>query len=366
MTKKTIFIGAGIVVALTLVVAIRLWTNAATPPRLTVAPVRVQPPKKQTLSASIIMNGDILPVQQAIVFARVQGNLSKVYKDIGDYVRQGEVLALIDDAAFRGQVARTEAAFVQSDATYQNTTQILNRSKELVSQQLISKQEFDNLETQFRVAKARADADRAVLNDAKLTLSYTRIIAPFSGYITRRNYDAGAFVGAAQTSEVFTMMDLKKVRVVVNVLEKDIPRIESLTEASVKVDALPDKVFKAQVTRINKAVDLATRTVSMQLEIDNKDQQLRPGMFATIALSSETHRDALVVPKEAILKDTQGSYVMTAVTEAGKSKAKKALVKTGASDDVQVEISEGVSIGDKIITTGQQSLRDGAEIKISN
>jgi RND family efflux transporter MFP subunit len=371
MNKKTLLILSTAVIGLFAIAAIKIVLSRPADRKPVIAPVRVQPPKQESISSSLVFNGDVTAYQQAGVFARVQGNILSITKDIGDYVKAGEVLARIDDTPYQQQLRQAEGQYVQSSASYENASDTYLRSKDLNAQQLISKQDFETAETNYRVAKAKMEADKASLDNAKLTLSYCTITAPFSGYITKRYYDAGAYIGtnavvnSVSSTTIFILTDLSKVKLVVNVLEKDIPQMQKLTEGIVKVDAYPDKPFKGKVTRRNQAVDLNTRTLAVQLVIDNNDLLLKPGMFATVSLMSDERHEAIILPKEAVLSDDKGSYVMKAVDLTSQPKAKKTPVKIGMTDETRVEVSEGVTLQDKIITTGQENVKDGAAIRIA-
>lgn len=192
-------------------------------------------------------------------------------------------------------------------------------------------------------------------------MNYARITAPFSGYITKRYVDPGALISADNTM-LFTLMDLATVKVTINVLEKDTPIIPRLKEATIVADALPDMKFEGKIARYSQAIDLATRTMAVEIDIPNRDRLLKPGMFVTTTLIISAHPDAITVPTAAVLKDAQGSYVFVVRDNV----ATRIAVQIGIEQDNRIEIVSGLSGTEDIITTGQQLVRDGAQVKVQS
>jgi membrane fusion protein (multidrug efflux system) len=302
-------------------------------------------PTRENLVRTLTYNGDVLPFQQAYIFAKVTGTLERVYVDMGDFVRQGKLLATIDSTELVQQV-------LQTSATYQNALVNYNRTKDLAVQNLLAKQDLDNAKAAMEVAKANYD-------NAVTKLSYARITAPFSGIITKRNLDPGAVV-TSNNSTLFTLMDLERVKVTTAIPENDVPTLERVKSAQVTVDALPDRVFRGEVSRLSQAVDLNTRTMPIEIDIENASHELKPGMFAAVALSAEEHKNVLVLPIQAVLTDDQGQFVF--VAEGGK--VKKDYVKPGWEINNQFEITGGLAGNEDVVVSGQQQLRDGVAVRI--
>jgi membrane fusion protein (multidrug efflux system) len=225
--------------------------------------------------------------------------------------------------------------------------------KELYGRDLASKQDYDNAETSARIARANYDL-------AATNLGYALIIAPFSGIITRRFLDPGALVSPGNTT-LFTLMDLDQVKVVISVLEKDIPSVTPGKEAIVTVDAYPGRRFTGTIKRLSEAVDPDTRTMPVEIDILNSDHTLKPGMFASVTFIVDRREGAITVPVTAILKDNQGPYLFTVRSDT----ARKVRIVPGVEQDSTVEILSGISDTTmKIITTGQQFARDGNPVAV--
>jgi membrane fusion protein (multidrug efflux system) len=305
--------------------------------------VTVEPVRSETVLYDLKFNGDVLPIQQAAIYSKVGGNLEKVFVDIGSRVQQNDLLAMIDTTELSQQ-------FQQMTATYQNALSNFERTKELSEQNLVAKQDLDNAEAAMKVAKANFET-------ARTKLDYARITAPFSGYITKRFLDPGALVNA-NNSTLFTLMDLEAMKIIINVLEKDISRVTVGRKATVTVDAFPGKEFYGTVARLSQAVDLSTRTMAVEVDMPNKDHSLKPGMFASVTLVVEEHKDAKTVPTQAILKDGNGSFVYSVNGRL----ARRVNVTLGKDQNLRTEILSGLTGKETIIVAGQQFVSDSSQV----
>lgn len=305
--------------------------------------VKTETPVRQAVATVLRFTGDIIPMQQAAIFSKVSGTLERVYVDMGARVGQGQVLARIDTTELYQQ-------YQQAAATYQNARLTYARTRDLADQNLVSQQDVDNADAALKISRAACET-------AFTRLGYARITAPFSGYVTRRFLDPGALV-TTNNATLFTVMDLDNVKVIVNVLEKDIPVLQKGRSATVTVDAYPGREFVGTVERFSEAVDLATRTMAAEIDIPNRDRLLKPGMFANVALVVQHRPEALTVPTQAVLRDDKGTYLYTAQG----AMARRVGVTTGVEKDDRTEIVSGLSGTEEIIVVGQQFVRDGGPI----
>ena len=347
MTKKNkvILIVAACVIAAAIVFRILTGNAASDGRRQSVPLVKVQKPTRESVTYSLQFTGDMIAVRQASIYAKVSGNLERVHVDIGSAVGAGQLLALIDTTELYQQ-------YQQASATFENARANYHRTKELSEQNLVARQEIDNADAALKVARANYEL-------ASTRLSYARITSPFSGFITKRYLDPGALVTASTTS-LFMLMDLEAMKVIVNVLERDIPRIKEGKQAQVTVDAYPGQEFTGIVRRSAEAVDLATRTMGVEVDIPNRNRLLKPGMFARVTLVVDEHRNAITVPTQSVLSDDQGSFVFVAMNDT----AKRITVNIGAEQNSRTERLKGLSGDESIITTGQQFVKDGGPVSL--
>ena len=307
--------------------------------------VKVERPHMETVYHTLRFTGDVLAIQQANIYSKVSGNLERIYVDIGMSVRRNQLLALIDTTELYQQ-------FQQASATYLNARVSYNRTKELAERSLVSKQDLDNAETSMKVAQAAFET-------AQTRLGYARIVAPFPGIITKRYLDPGALV-TSNNSTLYTLMDLDAVKIIVSVLEKDIPYIAIGKQATVTVDAFPGREFSGAITRLSDAVDLSTRTMAVEIDIESKDHVLKPGMYANITLVVDERKNSVTVPTAALLKDDRGIFLYA--VDAGTAHRKD--VRLGIEQNTRTEIVSGLNGSENIIVAGQQFARDGAQVKV--
>ncbi len=344
--KRRIVIAAVIIIAFVVIIALRIVSNTpADPRRGNVLTVQVEKVHRMNLIDRINLNGDVIAYQQATLYAKVSGTLDQTYVNMGDAVKAGTVLALIDTVELSQTVLQTKAAYLNAKLNYE-------RTKNLIEQHLIAQQDVDNAEVVLKTAEANYVT-------AVTRLGYAHLIAPFSGIITKRFLDAGGVV-TQNNSPLFTLMDINQVKIIVNVLEKDVLKLPSIKRAGVTLDALPGKEFVGIVRRTSQAVDLATRTMEVEIDVANPTRQLKPGMFASVSLIAGERPDCIVVPTQAVLKDNTGSYVFQVVN----GKAKRTPLVLGVEQDNHFEVVSGLEGNEQIIVLGQNQVRNDADVKV--
>lgn len=327
-----------------------------------------------TIGASLTVVGNLIGLQTVDVVPRIGGRLISVNVQLGDAVRRGQLLAKIEDFELVEQVKQAEASLEVARATIRQREADLKvaelnfeRSKNLYGRQLLAKQALDDAESRYFASVAQLDLARAQtqqtsarLEELQITLANTRIVSPVDGFVGRRNADPGAW--AAQNAPVVSVVDISRLRLVANVVEKDLRAVTVGDPASVEVDAYPGEVFKGRIARVSPVLDPATRTASMEVEIPNSDNRLKPGMYARVVLSVEERTDAILVPKTAVVDFEGRRGVWTADAD---NKATFVPVQIGLEDATQVQIVGGVAAGDRVVTVGGASLRAGDTLVVA-
>jgi membrane fusion protein (multidrug efflux system) len=271
--------------------------------------------------------------------------------DKGDAVKEGQLLAEIEVPELLADETQYKAETAVSRTNYERLAEARQRAPDLVVPQTV-----DDLRGQWEIAQAK-------LQRTQTLLQYARIVAPFTGIITARFVDPGAFIPAAtagstpQSAALVTLMDYRRVRVQVYVPEAEVPFIKNGVPAQVTVEELPDRPFPGAVTRFAHALDQATKTMLTEIEIPNPTGDLRPGAYASVRLEVERKRDVLLVPGQALLVEKAGTSVFTVAD----GKAKKIPVQTGFNDGVNVEILN-VKLDQPVILVGKQMLTDGQPV----
>jgi RND family efflux transporter MFP subunit len=207
-------------------------------------------------------------------------------------------------------------------------------------------------------SQAKLREMEAILEQERTRLQNAKIVAPFRGEISRKYVDAGALV--SPSTPLVNLVHTETLKIVANVLEKDIPLLKPGMKAKVRVESYPDRIFEGRVERINAALDLSTRTLQAEVYIPNPNRALKPGMFSNLEVVLVEKPQALVIPREAVVE----SGVETAVFVVKGKQAFRQLVTLGYEEDRMVEIRKGLNEGDQIIIKGQQLIKDGSAVRI--
>jgi RND family efflux transporter MFP subunit len=325
-----------------------------TPPKPP-APITVQTvlPRRGEIARSITLPSfRILAQQEATLYAKVSGYLKTIAVDKGDAITNGQPLAEIEVPELLADLAQYEAEAGVARTNYQRLSDARAKAPDLVVPQTV-----DDLRGQWEVARAK-------LQRTETLLQYARITAPFSGIITARFVDPGAFIPAAtsgstpQNAALLTLMDSSQLRVQVFIPEPETPFINTGVPVKVTVEELRGRVFTGTVTRFAHALDEATKTMLTEIELSNPNGDLLPGMYASVQLELERKKDAFLIPVQALLVEKAGTSVFTIAD----GKAKKTPVHTGFNDGVNVEITDGVKPDEPVILVGKQAVNDGQSV----
>src|SRR5437879_5076796 len=273
--------------------------QAPSPP----VPVQVVQPKRGPITRNVTLPGEIKAYQQATLYAKVAGYLRTITVDKGDQVKEGVLLAEIEVPELLADRARYKSEVEGADLDYKRLRESQKKLPDLVVPQTV-----DN-------AKGKLDVAKASLERTETLLAFAKITAPFSGVVTRRMVDPGAFIPAAtsgstaQNAALLTLMDFSRVRVQVAVPEPETPRVAKGQPVEVIVEELPGRTFEGTVTRFAYALDEATKTMLAEAELTNPNGDLRPGMFATVKIGIERKANALRIPVEALVLEKANASV---------------------------------------------------------
>jgi RND family efflux transporter MFP subunit len=330
--------------------------------------------KRGNLAAHLTVVGNLIGLQTVDVAPRVQGRLTSISVDMGDPVRRGQTIARVEDREIVEQVRQAEASMEVSKATIRQREADLkvaelnfDRSKNLFERQLLAKQALDDAESRYMAAVAQVDLAKAQqsqndarLQELKFNLNNTIITSPVDGFIGKRNVDPGAMVST--NTAVASVVDISRLKLVVNVVEKDLRMVTAGDVGVVEVDAYPGEKFNGRIARVAPVLDPATRTASIEIEIPNPGYRLKPGMYARITLTVEERKNVLVAPKIAVIdfESKRGVWVPTDDT-----RAKFTPVQLGIEGTDTIEIVAGLKEGDRFITTGASAVRNNDQLVIA-
>jgi membrane fusion protein (multidrug efflux system) len=334
--------------------------------------VTVIHPQRGTMLRTIELPGDVVGFYEAALHAKVTGYLESIGVDKGDFVKKGQVLALVQVPELHSNLERAKANLVITRLTYQRLLRVQTSDPRLVSQEDVD------------IAFAKYGEAQAAVRTLETMVGYTQIIAPFDGVITGRFADPGALIragggdiGINETSAlispgategagghrtgggpVLTIADIDKLRIYIYVPEKSYPYIHRGTAAVLRFDEFPHRVFKGVVARYASALDLATRTMLAEVDIDNPDRLIYPRSYAHVTVVLQRHPDVLRLPVAAVHGAGKASRVL--VVEDGHLKSVR--VVTGINDGNHVEIKSGLNENSLVLSTYTDTLNPGEAV----
>jgi membrane fusion protein (multidrug efflux system) len=312
--------------------------------KVSAVPVEIQPLKRAEMVAVYSGTAPIEAHEEAVVVAKVGGEVRQIYVEEGDTVKAGQMLARLDGDRLRLELAQTDANLRKLERDYKRTLDLSERG-------LVSKSTAENLRYDL-------DALRASYDKAKLELSYTDIRAPISGVVSARNIKVGNTI--RPNDPTFTVTDLDPLLAYVHVPEKEFRKIAPGQAAEVIVDALGGDRFIGNIERISPTVDPQTGTFRARVEVADQSRRLKPGMFARVNIVYERRQAALQLPRAAIL-DADGQQSVYVVSDG---KAQQRVIRTGLTSAGWIEVLDGLQGDERVVTVGQAGLKSGTPVKI--
>ncbi|MGB7590643.1 MAG: efflux RND transporter periplasmic adaptor subunit [Terriglobia bacterium] len=316
---------------------------------------------QSTLSASGTVSA--LPNQDVRVSSLVPGRVARMMVAEGDHVREGQVLAKIDDRPFRDQVQQAQATVDQAKANLENSRLNLQRNERLLERGIAARKDLEDARTQASVNKAALSQAEAALSLARLNLSRTEVRSPLTGMIVKRLLSVGEQVDGTAAQPVFEVASTSEVELFGNVPALYLDKIRVGQGLQISTEAFPGKTFQSHVVAISPAVDPATNVGLVRIRIANGAGLLRLGMFLTAQVPLETHRNALIAPLEAVYRDQDGNPEIYRVQG---EKAEAVPVKLGLETKDRVELLSGAQEGETIILGGGYGLPAQAKIKVKS
>jgi RND family efflux transporter MFP subunit len=350
--------------------------------------------ERRTILNTLTISGEFKPFQDVDVHAKVAGYIKKIYVDVGDHVQDGQTLAVLEVPELAAQLAGTDAAVrksreeirrAQSDieraqsvqsaahSAYTRLKQAADSRAGLVAQQELDDSQAKDLESQAQVASAQAELSAAQqqlqmaeANQRQYAAlsDYSRIVAPFAGVVTARYADTGALVAAGTSSStqampVVRLAQISKLRLVLPIPESLAGQIHLGDPVKVHVQALNQDI-EGKVSRFADSLDLQTRTMQTEIDFENRDGRLIPGMYAETRLSLREKKNALTVPLEAVTRSGDDATVLAANAQ---NILEERHVKLGLEDNSHVEVLSGLSDQDRVVIGNRSEFRNGQKIQ---
>jgi RND family efflux transporter MFP subunit len=355
----------GAVVAV--LIALRLWGHFASEHTLEkqaqanlALQVVVVSPKPSNAVNELVLPANVQAFVEAPIYARTNGYLKAWYFDIGSRVKKGDLLAEIDTPEEDQQLDEAKAEYASAQANADLAARTADRWESLLKKNAVSKQETDQATSDLTAKKAAADAMAANVRRLEQLRSYEKVYAPFDGVITARETDTGALIAALNApKELFHLAAVDRLRVFTAVPEDSASAIQHAGEVTLTSDQFPGKVFKGKVTRNAGAIDTATRTLNVEIDIDNKAGDLLPGAYGFVHITVPSAQAPITIPSNTLLFRAQG--LQAAVVRDGR--AYLVPVKIGHDFGDTVEVASGLTPKDQVILDPPDSILDGALVE---
>jgi RND family efflux transporter MFP subunit len=333
--------------------------------RSSITDVVIIHPSGSAVSDEIALPGNTQAFMDTPIYSRTSGYLKSWYFDIGAHVRKGQLMAQIETPELdqQLQVAQADLKSAQANLDLANTTSA--RYQNLLKTNSVSKQETDVAVSDASAKLAARDASEANVRRLTQLQSFENIYAPFDGIVTARNTDVGALIEAGANSvpkELFHLAAIGKIRVFVAVPEAYSASIRNDTEATLTLDEYPGQTFVGQVARNSSQIDQASRTLNVEVDVDNAKGLLLPGAYVFVHFKVPQHVTSLTVPSNTLIFRSQGLQIATVVGD----KVHLVPVKIGNDMGATVEIASGIQPSDKVIVDPSDSIAEGQQVHIAD
>lgn len=303
--------------------------------------------------------GELKPDQQTELFAKVNSYVKSIRVDIGDKVTKGQVLVVLEAPEIESQMANAKAKLEAQQAIYLSTKATYDRTiKANETKGAIAKDALDQIKARMLSDEAQLNAAKSSYEEVKDINNYLTIKAPFSGTVTNRNVDLGAYVGPMNKEPLLVVEDNSKLRLSLSIPEANTPYIKLGDTISFKVRSQPQDTYKAAVSRKSGSLDLKLRSEKIEADFINNASALKPYMIAETTIPLQNIEPTFFVPKSSVVESGLGVYVIR--VENGKTK--NVLVSKGRVMPNQIEVFGNLNPGDKIIKIGSEEIQEGTDI----
>jgi multidrug efflux pump subunit AcrA (membrane-fusion protein) len=386
-------------------------------PRVAIAPqstpVEVEEVQLGAISSVVTATGTITARRESRIGPKISGRCERIYVEEGDHIKEGQMLARLDQSSLiiamnqaraalatakatlnkvlagtrQELIQQAEADFSSAKANLEWAQKEFARNEALYRRHVVSQKSLDSIKMQLQVAEAQykkakeylemakrgstpedIEVARAQVAQAEVALKMAEknledsvIAAPFPGVVLKRLKNEGEYITSTPDTPIIYIADIHKVKVELDIPEDKIQDICLGQRAEIRVDGYPDEVFQGQVSLIRPLINSQTRTFTVKLDVPNPDYRLKPGMYARVKITLMEKKDVPLISRDAVLKKDGMSYVML----VNNSKAREQTIKTGLAQGDRVEVIEGVSAGDQVIVSGHQGLKSGMAVKIT-
>jgi RND family efflux transporter MFP subunit len=332
--------------------------------QLAVTTVSVVTPKQSTPAQEIILPGNVQPFISSPIYARTNGYLKNWYADIGAHVKQGQLLAVIDAPEVDQQLAQSLSNLNTAKANLALAEITKNRYEGLIKTNAVAQQDVDNAVGSYKANQAIVEADEANVKQLQALQGFERVYAPFDGVVTARNTDIGDLIDSGSSggvkTDLFHIAQPGVLRVYVNVPEEYSQGVKVGMTANLALAEFPGRTFQGKLVRTAEAINVTTRTLLIEVDVQNPTSILLTGSYAEVHLQVPTAASTFLIPVNTLLFRTEGLRV--GVVKDGK--VALATVTAGHDFGDQIEIVSGLKADDQVIVNPPDSIVAGQQVQI--
>ena len=328
-------------------------------------PVGVAKVSNGDINITLNALGTVTPLRNVTITAQVAGNLLKVNFKEGQPVKEGDALAEIDPRPYQAQLTQYEGALARDEALLANAKIDLERYTTLFAQDSIAKQQLDSQKSLVHQYEGTVKSDQGQIDNAKVQIGYTKITAPVSGRVGLRQVDPGNNVSVGGAIVVITQ--LKPIDVLFTIPEDNLPPVLKKMHAGDKLQtdaydrAGTTKIASGTLASLDNQVDTSTGTVKAKAEFTNDDESLFPNQFVNVRLLLDTMKNAIVIPTSALERGSSGLFVYVVQDD---HTVQVRNIKTGPTEGEKVAITDGLTVGETVVTSGADRLREGSKVEL--
>jgi RND family efflux transporter MFP subunit len=340
-------------------------TNSLAAPTVSVAPAKAGAPVE-----TLVLPGNVTAYTDSPIYARTDGYLDRWYYDIGASVKKGALLAVISTPELDKQVAQAESDLATAEATANNARIQADRYSGLVKSNAVSQQDTDTFVNQAAATASTVKSAQANLERLRELQSFEKVYAPFDGVVTARAVDTGQLIssGSGQSSgtELFHMQALQTLRVYTNVPQVYSQTMKHGMKVGITFPEYPGKSFEGTLVRTAEAIDPVSRTLLVELDVDNRSGQLMPGSQAEVHFKTSAASSTYIVPASALIFRREGIQLSIVTSSGAGTVAHLIPVLIGEDDGATVEIVSGLNPSDRVIQDPPDSLIDGEKVTLES
>ncbi len=338
--------------------------TAAPPPRLA-APVVVATVGQQAMPVRIDTIGNVMTIANVVIKSRIDGFIDGVLIHDGQYVKAGEIMFRLDSRASQAQVLQMQAQVARDMAQLANARRDVDRYAPLMAKDFVSQQQYDTAVTAAQALEAAVAADQALLENAKVQLTYLTITAPIDGRVGTITIKAGNSI-KSNDLPLATINQIKPIYVGFSLPQDELPALRAAmakgaVEVSVRAQGDDGPPIVGQVEFFDNTVDANSGTIAVRAKFGNDDQRLWPGQFVNLSMTTRVDSEAVVVPPAAVQVGQQGNYVFVIRPD---STAESRDVTVARTIDGKSVIAKGLAVGEQVVVDGQMRLTNGMRVEI--